>query len=1059
MDEKTQRNLRRVKSSFWSFFIKKRPVAWLVALAIIIGGVFSYQAMPREIQPEIKIPFAAVVTALPGANPTDVESLLTIPLEEKIADVSDVKLMSSTSGFGFSSIFVEFDAKVDMDDKLQELKDAVDLAKSELPSDATDPVAAKAEANSFSIITFSLLSDSRPLVELTEIAEDVQNELEKVSNVSTVQIGGSQNKLIEVEVNQTKLEGYGITLQTVADLIKYSNNNLPIGIVSSDKINYSIRIDNRYETLEDIRNLPLFTIGQENKTQIFLKDIAKVEETLPPQNVINKLSINGQEALPTISLQVYNKDDTNIIQVADDANAKVEELKESGEIPSDVEIIVTNDNSVFIEKELGTLTKNGVQTAIVITIILFLALGLRQGIIAGLSIPLIFCFAFIIMRWQGMTINTLSLFSLVIALGLIVDTTIVIMEGIHENIRKGLSPRDSALLSVQTYKWPLMAGTFTTVFAFFPMLLVSGILGQFLRTMPITISAALLGSIFIALTIAPSISTKFVKSRKADKKGSILEPIFDYLGKKFQKIMRFIVQSASMKFIIIMITLGAFALSMSLPITGALKVEMFPVTNQTYFVVQIETEKGTVLSETEKIALEVQEYLYEVPEVDNFLTKVGTNVSVGITEDADFMGGGTSDSNLANITVNLIDIDEREKASYEIAQEVREHYNTYRNAKISIIELAEGPPSEGAITIRVTGQNMETLQDLAAEIQKITENTPGTANVELSLKPGLNEFKFELDKDILAFHGLSGIQVSAQIRTIIQGIDSTNITIDDEDLDILVKYDLPEKEGKTNISIHEIENFQIPTPAGYTVSLGEIGSYEFGPSLSSIAREDEKRIIKVTGDTETDADITTITADIQEEIDNLDLPNGYEVKFGGDLEEINKSFQELFQSMFVAAILIAFTLVLMFNSFKQPLIIMLTLPLALIGVFPGLMSIGLKLSFPAFLGVVALTGIVVNDAIVLIDRINTNRRRGMEFANSIAEAAEARLQPIVMTSITTIAGILPLALTDEFWTGLGFSLIFGLAASTVLTLVVIPVLYYIFEVRADRKKEAARLNA
>ena len=228
------------------------------------------------------------------------------------------------------------------------------------------------------------------------------------------------------------------------------------------------------------------------------------------------------------------------------------------------------------------------------------------------------------------------------------------------------------------------------------------------------------------------------------------------------------------------------------------------------------------------------------------------------------------------------------------------------------------------------------------------------------------------------------------------------------------------------------------------VSLGEIGEYEFGPSLSSISREDEKRIIKVVGDTEIDADITEVTAAIQAEIDKLDLPNGYDIKFGGDLEQIAESFEDLFKSMFVAVILIVFTLVLMFNSFKQPIIIMITLPLAMIGVFPGLMAIGLKLSFPAFLGVVALTGIVVNDAIVLIDRINVNRRNGMEFANSIAEAAEARLQPIVMTSLTTITGILPLALSDEFWTALGFSLIFGLMAYTLLTLIVSPVLIYIF---------------
>ncbi len=1049
MDERTQKNLEKMKSSFWSFFINHRPVAWLMAIGLIIAGIFSYSTMPKEIQPEVNIPFIAVSSALPGANPTDVESLITIPLEEKIANVSDIKTMSSTSGFGFSSVFIEFDAKADIDKSLQNVKDAIDRAKSELPADATDPVAMKAEANAFSIITFSLTSENRSLYELTQVAEEIKTELEKTSDISIVQIGGGQQKLVEVEIDQKKLEGYGLSIQTVADLIKYSNNNLPIGIVSSDKLNYSIRIDNRYETLEDIRNLPLFSLGE---TTILLKDIAEIKEELPPQNTINKLSVEGKTSLPTISLQVYKKDNTNIIQIAQDSKTKIEELKEQEIIPPDTNVIVSNDNSFWIEEELGTLSRNGAQTALVITIILFLALGLRQGILAGLSIPLIFLFAFTIMEWQGMTINTLSLFSLVIALGLIVDTTIVIMEGIHEGIKKGFSPKDSALLSVYTYKWPLIAGTFTTIFAFFPMLLISGILGEFLKTLPITISAALFGSLFIALTIAPSLATKFVKPRKEGKKGSLLEPMFDYLSKKFHNWIEFIVKSGLAKFTIILIAIIAFAGSMFLPISGALKVEMFPNTDQTYFVIQIETEKGTVLEETKKIAEEIEQYLYDIPEIDNFLTKIGTSESVGLTEDATFFYGGTSNSNLANITVNLIEKEARERKSYEIANEVRDELKLIRSAKISVMQLQEGPPSEGAITIRVTGQNLETLQDLATQIKEIATNTPGATNLELSLKPGLNEFKFTLDKDILALHGLSSIQVSAQIRSIIQGIDATTITIDDEDLDVVVKYNLSEQEGKTNISIHDIENFQISTPAGYSVTLGQLGEYEFDQSLASISREDEKRIVKVVGDLEVDANITDVTVAIQAEIDKLEIPSGYEVKFGGDLEQIAESFEELFKSMFVAVVLIAFTLVLMFNSFKQPLIIMITLPLAMIGVFPGLMAVGLSLSFPAFLGVVALTGIVVNDAIVLIDRINVNRRNGMEFTTSISEAAEARLQPIVMTSVTTIVGILPLALSNEFWTGLGFSLIFGLAASTVLTLVIIPILYYIFEVRGARKE-------
>ena len=1053
MTEQIKETLEKVKNSFWGFFIERRAVAWLVIIGAIIMGSISLSALPREIQPEVKIPFVSVATVLPGANPTDIETLISIPLEDNISNIADVESLGSSSGFGFSSIFIEFDAKADMDKALQDVKDAVDTTKPDLPEDATEPIVVKAEPNSFSIITFSV-TGKIPAYELTNIAESIEDELEKVSGVEQAQISGGQKKYIEVTINQETLEGYGLDIKNVSSLIKMANNNLPVGVISSGELNYSVRIDNRFQSVEDIRNLPLMSIG-ENASPILLRDIAKVEETYPSQGVISRFSKNGEPSEPTISIQVFNEDNTNTVKVAEDAKLKIEELKKDGKIPDKTTVSVSNDNSQFISEEIGTLSRSGVQTTAIIIFILFLALGLRLGIVAGLSIPIIFLITFIVLDNLGMSLNTLSLFSLVIALGLMVDTTIVIMEGIHENIRKGYSSKESALLSVHSYKWPLIAGTLTTVFAFFPMLLVSGILGEFLKTLPITITSALLASLFIALTIAPSIATKFVKSEKEGKKRtvSILEPLFDKLGEKFHRLIEYVVTKTSMRIIIILIALTAFAASLSLPILGAIKVEMFPITDQNYFVVQVEAPKGSIIDHTNEITKEVEEYLYEIPEVETFVSKAGTSQSLGITKEASFgAGGASSDSNLGNITVNLVSKEDRKRKSYEIAAQIRKHFEHFPTATIKIVELQDGPPSEGAINLRITGEDMEVLRALANQIKEIVENTEGATNADLSLKPGLNEFKFTLDKDLLSFHGLSSIQVSAIIRNIIQGIESTDVTINGEDLSVIVKYDLTKINGKTNISIHDIENFEISSPKGYKIPLSEIGTYEFGQNISSISREDQKRIIKVSADAEKDANVVDVTAAIQLEIDKLEIPQGYQLNFGGDLEDIAESFKDLFKSMFVALILISFTLVLMFNSFRQPLIILLTLPLALIGVFPGLILVGRNLSFPAFLGIVALTGIVVNDAIVLIDRINKNRQSGkMKFAKSIAEATEARLQPIIMTSITTILGILPLALTNEFWSGLGFSLIFGLMASTVLTLVVIPVLYFRFESRNARK--------
>lgn len=1031
--------LDKIRNSVWGFFIQKRPIAILLTLGIIIMGSISAMSLPQELQPEINIPFGSVSTFLPGANPVDTEKLLTIPLEEEIGNVNNIKNLTSSSSFGASIIFVEFEAKADLDISIQELKDAVDRAKPELPDDATDPMVVKAESNDVPVISFSVSGD-QSLVELTEIAEFVQDELEIIKGVSRVDLLGGQKRQIEVIINEDKLNHFNLSIQDISNMIKFADLNVPIGITQIDKINYSIRINNEFESINDIRNIPLMTIPGQT-SPILLKDIASIKENFPEQNTISRFSTNGQKAKSAVSLSISKKDAGNIIEVADTCRERVEELLENGDIESSITIEASNDNSEFIRKDLGLLTRNGIQTTFLIMFVLFLALGLKEGFFTGLSIPLSFLIAFTVMNFTGMTINSLSLFSLVIALGLMVDTAIVIMEGIHEYIKKGYEPKDAALLSVDTYKWPLIAGTMTSIFAFSPMLLVSGILGEFLKVLPITISATLFASLFIALTIEPSLATKYLgKSHK-----SILGPLFNGLGKIFHRFIKKLIKHRITRVSTILIALTLFVLSLSLPVTGVLKTEMFPQTDIQYFFINVETPKGIILEETEEITKEVENYLQTVPEIDNFLTVIGqssANMDIITTS-------GSLDSNLANITVNLINDDERELKSYQIAEKIRDEFKTFTGAKVTISELSEGPPSEAPITVRITGDDIETLKDLTKQIESVIKQNPYTENVSTSISKGLNEFVFIFDREALSLHGLSAAMVAGNIRNIVQGLNSTELTINGEDLDILVKYD-----HKGKLSISEIENFKIATPGGYFVTLAELGSYEFSESVSSISHEDQTKIMKVVSDIRQNANIVEVTEDLQKKVINLDIPKGYELNFGGDLEDIQQSFNELYMSMFVGILLIAFTLVLMFNSFRQPFVIILTLPLALIGVFPGLLIIGLNLSFPAFLGVVALAGIVVNDAIVLIDRINQNRKKGLELTEAISESAHARLQPIFMTSITTIIGILPLAISNEFWAGLGFSLIFGLAASTLLTLIVIPVLYYLFEARKDRRSRA-----
>lgn len=1047
--ENPQQKLEKFKDSFWTFFINKRPVTWVLIIAITIMGLFSAITLPREIQPEINIPMGAVSTFLPGASPLDVESLITEPLEKEINTISGIKSLSSTSGFSSSLIFLEFETSKNIDEAIQELKDAIDKIKSDLPEDASIPNAMRIEVNEFAIITYSIMGN-KSMTELSKIAENIQPFLEKINGVSKANIVGEQIEEIHVTIDQSKIEQYNLDLQTVSTLIKLSNLNLPLGIISMDQLNYSIRIDNRYANLEDIQSLPLFVAGT-SQTPILLKDIAKIEKGYPEQNIITKLSLSGEKSLPAVSIQIHKKEGGNILKIVEATKAEIADLQEKRIIPKDVQVAVSNDNSMFIKEDLGVLTENGIATVFLIVIIMFLALGLRAGIIAGIMVPLAFFITFSVMSFMNLTINSLSLFSMVIALGIMVDTSIVIMQGIHDNIKKGLNSKESAIKTVYTYKWPLIAGTLTTVFAFFPMLLVSGIIGEFLKTLPIVISATLFGSLFLGLTITPSIASRIINSEKERSKTNFMEPIFEKIENKLEILNKVLLNKKIARISLIIIILSLFLTSLALPITGLLKTEMFPQTNQRYFIVRIENPIGTSIEKTITLTEKIEKRLYEIPEIENFLTTIGSNESPALSEGIT-ANVNQKNSHIANITVNLTDKESREKTSYEIANYLEEEFKNIKEAKVFINQISEGPPKDAAITAKISGKDLNELEKINSQVENIFKANPTTKNVESSLEQGLNEFKFTLNRDALAIHGLSVPQVATTIRSILQGILSTNIKLDNQDIDIIVKYDLPQKNNRTNLSFSDIENFKITSPKGYSLSLAEIAEYEFTQSTNSISREDQKRVIKVTCGINEGFNSVETTKQLQMEIDKLEIAEDYEISFGGDFESINESFMDLYKSMLIGVILIAFCIILEFNSFRQATIIMLTLPMALIGVFPGLMIIGLNLSFPAFLGVVALAGVVVNNAIVLIDRINENRKTGLDLKNSILEGSKSRFEPVIMTTITTIAGILPLAISNEFWAGLGFSLIFGLAFSTMLTLIAIPTLYYIFESNTDQKR-------
>lgn len=1035
MDIIDQQNLEAGRKSIWTFFIRKKVIAFILIIAITIIGLAATFSIPKEAMPEVKIPLAMVITMLPGATPSDVEELITKPIEKEVAGIGDLAEFTSSSTFGVSVVSVQFEPSVDTKDAIAKLKDAADTAKSKLPTDVIGPDVKEISFSDFPVITFALIGNLSTL-ELSQIADTVATELGTVQGVLKTEVSGNVKKEVVITLDQTKLENANLSIVDISNAIKYANMDMPAGAIDIDKMTYSIRFQGRIENIQDLGKI---IIGN----NLTLSDIAKIELKTDEQSTLSRIwQPQDSSTKNSVSISIYKKTGGNVLQVVDGAKAKIEELQTNKTIPESVSLVIASDNAQNIRKDLGNLSEAGVETLIIIIIVLFLSIGFKEGLIASLSVPLTLFVTIPILIYMGETLNSLTLFSMVIALGILVDTAIVMMEGYNVNIAKGLNSEDAAILAVETYKWPLITSILTTTFAFIPMLMISGIVGQFMRTLPITITIVLISSLLLSIVLIPAVAIKFIKSSghagHEEEPRSILSPVINAI-KRFQlRNLAKLMESRARRIFLIGGTFILFIAVLYLPISGILKIEMFPSVDVPYFTISIETPKGTVLAETAKLTEKVEKIIETIPEVDNFVSIIGSSQGSSLTNENLFGSGSNMNSNLANITVNLVDVKDRTRKSYQVANDVRDQVtSTISEGKIVVAEVKEGPPSGAAITMNINGDDMPTLKKIAKDVEAELSKIKGTKNITDTLTQGLNEFVFKLDRDKLALHALSSIEVSNIIRSVIQSSNPTTVSLGGEDTDVVVKYD------SKNFTISDIENIKIPSHKGYMIELKELGTYTFKESLSSISHRDQKRSVAVTSDVETTANSIEITQEIQTALASYELPSGYTIDYGGDFESLTGSFSELGIAMLIGVLLIFLTLVIEFNSLKQTLIILFTVPMGLIGAIPGLWLLGQSFSFSAFIGIVALSGIVVSKGIVKIDKINANIHQGhMPLKEAILEASSSRTRPILLTTLATIIGAIPVAMTDEFWRGIGVSLATGVLASAFLALFVTPIMYF-----------------
>ncbi len=928
-------------------------------------------------------------------------------------------------------------ASADIDQSIDNLKEAVDRARPELPQETEDPLVSKVNFNAQPILLVSVSADVSG-AELVSLGEDLKTELKTIRGVSDVSVSGIRDRETQVVVNKESLETYGIRLIDVISALQASNADLPIGSITVSGIDYAVKFRGSIESPSEVGNITLTT---RNGVPIYIRDVALVSDGLEKASSFSRISLGGAPSEQALTLSVFKKPGGDIIKITKAVRERLEELKSTKLEGS--QVLAAFDAGEQVETDLGNLTKIGFETVILVMLVLFLTIGWRESVVAGLSVPLSFLIAFIGLDLSGNTINFVSLFSLILAIGILIDAGIVVTEGIHTRYKKFGNAYEAAIATINEYSWPLIAGTLTTVAVFVPLFFLSGITGEFIQSIPFTIIFVLVASIFVALGIVPLIAILFTK-RTVNRLEARQEVWNDKAREWYKKLLRSTLENNRFQKRFLWGIGLSFIVALMFPSLGLVKVTFFPQDDIGFITVEVEKPQGTTLLETDRSLREVEEVLYDrekFPEIKSFVSTVGAS--------SQFVGDGTvtADSKLANITINLVDKDERDRSSTEVLVSLREELKSIRSAEVRAGEPNNGPPVGAPVVIKVTGENFADLERVVSNVETLLEKIPGTTNVRSTQNTDASEFSLVVDRAKASELGLNSIIIAQTLRAAVNGTVATTIKTPEKDIDILVKLNLNgalvDPSNTSETTIDSLRQIPIQTPNG-SVLLGSVVDFTLEKGSAAIRHEDKKRIVTVSSDLLPGVTAPEINALFSEAVQELTIPEGTVVDFSGENDEINQTFREMFLALGGGMLLMLAILVLVFNSFRYTFYLLGCVPLSLIGVMVGLAVSFQPLSFPSMLGFIALAGVIINHAIILLDSMvhYLNNHRSEPLIDIVVESAATRLRPIVLTTVTTVIGMIPLANGGGLWAPISFTIMFGLTFSMVLSLLFVPILFY-----------------
>lgn len=1023
---------------FSKLCIRKPVTTIMVTLMVFIAGIVSYFNLDQALMPDMDLPIAVVMTTYVGASPEEIEELISKPMEESLGSIANVDTVTSYSSTNSSMVLLQFVDGTDIDMAAVDMRDKIDQMKSTLPDAAGDPMVIKMDINAMPI-TIGVKAENMDLESLNDLLEDnVVNRLERIEGVASVSLSGGITNEVRITVDPVKLAGYGLTTSTLSGLLAAENMNLPSGDLTQGNTTVAVRTIGEFTSVQEINNLPIPT---STGAVIHLSDVARVEQVEADRDSFTY--INGEKG---ILLSVDKQSTANLVKVSQSLKDEIAKLQR--DYP-ELEIDMLSDTSDYIEMSLSNITETALLAAVIafFVLLLFLKNAVTAGIIA-VSIPTSIMATFALMHVTDINMNMISMGGVAIGIGMLVDNSVVVLDSIYQYYERGYTAAESAEIGAKEVSMAIIASTLTTVAVFLPMALIGGTTGAMMKNLSFTIMYALIASVVVALTFVPMACALLLKREtktfvwKNLKFLSFLdrwEGAIDTLSRKYEKLLKWALRHRKKTVLTVLLV---FILSLcSIPLAG---MDFMASMDEGVATISVDLPNGTDLDTTEETTLEVLYRLQDIPEADVVYANVGSGM----------LSSGT---NSASITMNLVDAKDRKRSTEEVCDDIEKLLADIPGADITVSssDSAMGSLASADVTMNVYGYDAATLVDVEDELIDKLSQVDGLSDVEGSTGDTVPEAKVTIDRAKASQYGITTASVAGALSTAISGSTATQYKLDGTEIDVVIRYDTNSVNYLTDLN-----NLTVTSAYGTQVPLSDVATITMDESATTIMRENQKNYITISANAD---NMSTSEAQklVEKAMADIELPDGCTYQFSGMMEKMNDTFRSLEIAMVVAVLLVYMIMASQFESLRYPFIVMFSMPLAITGAIIGLLITGNTITMPAMMGFVMLIGMVVNNGIVLVDYTNQLMDRGMNCYDALTSAGPRRLRPILMTTLTTVLGMVPMALAtsegSEMMQALAIAVIFGLTLSTVVTLIFIPVLYMWMNER--KRKSNARKTA